>query len=109
MKLVEAGVPLVDVSIERIARAAGVGKRDDLVALLESLRQRGGPVSGLSVILHNAHAQRRGSLKMRKPGRAWPGAAACTGEPRTAPAPAGSAGRPLPLTFFAYFEAHRLP
>jgi AcrR family transcriptional regulator len=74
MKLLEDGVPLTEVSIERVARTAGVGKatiyrrwsgkeelfvdvlraaepadpelpgtsmRDDLVVLLESLRQRG--------------------------------------------------------------------
>ncbi|WP_326762635.1 TetR/AcrR family transcriptional regulator [Streptomyces phaeochromogenes] len=96
MKLLEDGVPLADVSIERIARSAGVGKaaiyrrwsdkedlfvdvmwaaepaepelpgtsmRDDLVVLLESLRQRA-LVSGLSAILHNAHAQMRSSPKL---------------------------------------------
>lgn len=96
MKFLEDGVPLTDVSIERIARSAGVGKaaiyrrwsdkedlfvevmraaepaepelpgtsmRDDLVVLLESLRQRG-LVSGLSTILHNARAQMRSSPKL---------------------------------------------
>lgn len=96
MQLLEDGVPLADVSIERIARSAGVGKaaiyrrwsdkedlfvdvmraaepaepelpgtsmRDDLVVLLESLRQRS-LVSVLSAILHNAHAQMRSSPKL---------------------------------------------
>ncbi|MFJ9154834.1 TetR/AcrR family transcriptional regulator [Streptomyces sp. NPDC102270] len=96
MNLLEDGVPLGDLSVERIARTAGVGKaaiyrrwsdkedlfvdviraaesaepelpgtsmRDDLVVLLESLRQRS-LVSRLSAILHNAHAQTRSSPKI---------------------------------------------
>ncbi|MFJ2233826.1 TetR/AcrR family transcriptional regulator [Streptomyces sp. NPDC087859] len=96
MKLLEEGVPLAELSIERIARTAGVGKatiyrrwsgkeelfvdvvrsaeppdpelpgtsmRDDLVVLLESLRQRG-LVSRSSVILHNVHAQMKSSPKL---------------------------------------------
>ncbi|MEU0075567.1 TetR/AcrR family transcriptional regulator [Streptomyces sp. NPDC006332] len=96
MNLLEDGVPLGELSVERIARTAGVGKaaiyrrwsgkedlfvdviraaesaepelpgtsmRDDLVVLLESLRQRG-LVSRLSAILHNAHAQTRNSPKI---------------------------------------------
>ncbi|MET7294854.1 TetR/AcrR family transcriptional regulator [Streptomyces griseoloalbus] len=93
MRLLEEGVPLAEVSIERIARTAGVGKatiyrrwsgkeqlfvdvllaaeppdpelpgtsmRDDLVALLESLRRRG--LAGrASAILHNVHAQMKSS------------------------------------------------
>ncbi|WP_327714743.1 TetR/AcrR family transcriptional regulator [Streptomyces sp. NBC_00490] len=96
MKLLEDGVPLADISIERIARSAGVGKaaiyrrwsdkeqlfvdvmraaepaerelpgtsmRDDLVVLLESLRQRA--LAGRSsAILHNAHAQMRSSPRI---------------------------------------------
>ncbi|MFC5953638.1 TetR/AcrR family transcriptional regulator [Streptomyces pratens] len=96
MKLLEDGVPLAELSIERIARTAGVGKatiyrrwsgkeelfvdvlraaepgdpelpgtsmRDDLVALLESLRRRG--LAGrASVILHNVHAQMKSSPKI---------------------------------------------
>lgn len=96
MKLLEEGVPLAELSIERIARTAGVGKatiyrrwsgkeelfvdvirsaeppdpelpgtsmRDDLVVLLESLRQRG-LVSRSSMILHNVHAQMKSSPKI---------------------------------------------
>ncbi|WP_326752314.1 TetR/AcrR family transcriptional regulator [Streptomyces hirsutus] len=96
MKLLEDGVPLAELSIERIARTAGVGKatiyrrwsgkeellvdvlraaepgdpelpgtslRDDLVALLESLRRRG-LASRNSVILHNVHAQMKSSPKI---------------------------------------------
>lgn len=96
MKLLEDGVPLAELSIERVARTAGVGKatiyrrwsgkeelfvdvmraaeppdpvlpgtsmRDDLVVLLESLRQRG-LVSRSSVILHNAHTQMKSSPKI---------------------------------------------
>ncbi|GAB3179425.1 TetR/AcrR family transcriptional regulator [Streptomyces incanus] len=96
MKLLEDGVPLAELSIERIARTAGVGKatiyrrwsgkealfvdvlraaepvdpelpgtclRDDLVALLESLRRRG-LASRASVILHNVHAQMKSSPKL---------------------------------------------
>ncbi|MER6188105.1 TetR/AcrR family transcriptional regulator [Streptomyces sp. NPDC001652] len=96
MNLLEDGVPLGDLSVERIARTAGVGKaaiyrrwsdkedlfvdviraaesavpalpgtsmRDDLVVLLESLRQRS-MVGRLSAILHNAHAQTRSSPKI---------------------------------------------
>lgn len=96
MKLLEDGMPLAELSIERIARTAGVGKatiyrrwsgkeelfvdvlraaepgdpelpgtsmRDDLVALLESLRRRG-LASRASVILHNVHAQMKSSPKI---------------------------------------------
>lgn len=96
VKLLEDGVPLAELSIERIARTAGVGKaaiyrrwsgkeelfadvvraaeppdaelpgtsvRDDLVVLLESLRQRG-LVSRSSAILHNVHAQMKTSPKV---------------------------------------------
>ncbi|MFI1163036.1 TetR/AcrR family transcriptional regulator [Streptomyces sp. NPDC020801] len=96
MKLLEDGVPLAELSIERIARTAGVGKatiyrrwsgkeelfvdvvraaeppdpelpgtsmRDDLVALVEQLRQRG-LVSRSSVILHNVYAQMKSSPKI---------------------------------------------
>ncbi|MFF5441293.1 TetR/AcrR family transcriptional regulator [Streptomyces achromogenes] len=89
MKLLEEGVPLAELSIERIARTAGVGKatiyrrwsgkeelfievvraaeppepelpgtsmRDDLLVLLENLRQRG-LASRSSVLLHNVHVQ----------------------------------------------------
>ncbi|MFD3623534.1 TetR/AcrR family transcriptional regulator [Streptomyces sp. NPDC058698] len=93
MKLLEDGVPLAELSIERIARTAGVGKatiyrrwsgkeelfvdvmraaeppdpelpgtsmRDDLVALLESLRLRG--LAGrTSAILHHVRAQMKSS------------------------------------------------
>ncbi|MGQ5656247.1 TetR/AcrR family transcriptional regulator [Streptomyces sp. EKR5.2] len=92
----EEGVPLADLSIERIARTAGVGKatiyrrwsdkedlfvdvmrsteppdpelpgtsmRDDLVVLLESLRQRG-LASRSSAILHNVYAQMKTSPKI---------------------------------------------
>ncbi|WP_055489738.1 TetR/AcrR family transcriptional regulator [Streptomyces sp. TP-A0356] len=96
MKLIEDGVPLADLSIERIARTAGVGKatiyrrwsdkedlfidvlraaepedpelpgtsaRDDLVVLLESLRQRG-LASRSSAILHNVYVQMKSSPKI---------------------------------------------
>ncbi|MER7690379.1 TetR/AcrR family transcriptional regulator [Streptomyces sp. NPDC097610] len=99
IQLLEDGVPLADLSIERIARTAGVGKaaiyrrwsgkenlyvdviraaepsgpsdlelpgtsmRDDLVVLLESLRQRG-VVSRSSAILRNVLAQMRTSPKI---------------------------------------------
>lgn len=96
MKLIEGGVPLADLSIERIARTAGVGKatiyrrwsnkedlfvdvmraaepedpelpgtsmRDDLVVLVESLRQRG-LASRSSAILRNVHAQMKSSPKI---------------------------------------------
>ncbi|KFG01861.1 TetR family transcriptional regulator [Streptomyces scabiei] len=96
MKLLEDGAPLADLSVERIARTAGVGKaaiyrrwsakadlfvaviraaepaepelpgtsmRDDLVVLLEALRQRS-LASRSSAILHNAHAQMRCSPKI---------------------------------------------
>jgi AcrR family transcriptional regulator len=96
MKLLEEGVPLGDVSIERVARTAGVGKatiyrrwrgkeelfvdvlrtaepsdpelpgtsmRDDLIALLEAMRQRG-LVSRSSAILHNVYAQMKSSPKI---------------------------------------------
>ncbi|CAL9589234.1 MULTISPECIES: TetR/AcrR family transcriptional regulator [Streptomyces] len=89
MKLLEEGVPLAELSIERIARTAGVGKatiyrrwsgkeelfievvraaeppepelpgtsmRDDLLVLLENLRQRG-LASRSSLLLHNVHVQ----------------------------------------------------
>jgi AcrR family transcriptional regulator len=96
MKLLEDGVPLGDLSIERIARTAGVGKatiyrrwsgkeelfvdvlraaepddpelpgtsmRDDLIVLLESLRQRG-LATRSSAILHNVYAQMKSSPKI---------------------------------------------
>jgi AcrR family transcriptional regulator len=96
MKLLEEGVPLADLSIERIARTAGVGKatiyrrwngkeelfvdvvrtaeppdpelpgtslRDDLVALMEQLRQRG-LMTRSSALLHNVHAQMKSSPKI---------------------------------------------
>ncbi|MFF5492776.1 TetR/AcrR family transcriptional regulator [Streptomyces aquilus] len=96
MKLLEDGVPLAELSIERIARTAGVGKaaiyrrwsgkeelfvdvvrsaeppepplpgtsmRDDLVVLLESLRQRG-LLNRTSAILHNVYAQMKQSPKI---------------------------------------------
>ena len=96
MKLLEDGVPLAEISIERVARTAGVGKatiyrrwsgkeelfvdvvrsaepedpelpgtsmRDDLVVLLESLRQRG-LVSRQSAILHNVYAQMKSSPRI---------------------------------------------
>jgi len=96
MKLLEEGVPLADLSIERIARTAGVGKatiyrrwsgkeelfvdvlraaepadpvlpgtsmRDDLVVLLEALRQRG-LLNRSSAILHNVYAQMKSSPKL---------------------------------------------
>ncbi|MFJ3668249.1 TetR/AcrR family transcriptional regulator [Streptomyces sp. NPDC090106] len=97
MKLLEDGVPLAELSIERIARTAGVGKaaiyrrwsdkeelfvdvvraaeppdpeelpgtslRDDLVVLLETLRQRG-LANRSSAILHNVHAQMKSSPKI---------------------------------------------
>ncbi|MFD5757548.1 TetR/AcrR family transcriptional regulator [Streptomyces sp. NPDC127044] len=89
IKLLEDGVPLAEISIERLARTAGVGKatiyrrwsgkeelfvdvmrateppdtelpgtsmRDDLIALLEPLRQRGPPRRS-SALLHNVYAQ----------------------------------------------------
>ncbi|MFJ9561524.1 TetR/AcrR family transcriptional regulator [Streptomyces fuscichromogenes] len=96
MKLLEDGVPLAELSIERIARTAGVGKatiyrrwngkeelfvdvmraaeppdpelpgtsmRDDLVVLLESLRQRG-LMNRSSAILHNVYAQMKSSPRI---------------------------------------------
>ncbi|MDR3084449.1 MAG: TetR/AcrR family transcriptional regulator [Streptomyces sp.] len=108
MKLIEDGVPLADLSIERIARTAGVGKatiyrrwsskedlfidavrsaepedpelpgtsmRDDLVVLLESLRQRG-LANRTSAILHNAHVQMKSSPKI------WAAYHACVVAPR---------------------------
>ncbi|MFI6640101.1 TetR/AcrR family transcriptional regulator [Streptomyces sp. NPDC050504] len=89
VKLFEEGVPLAELSIERIARTAGVGKatiyrrwkgkeelfvdvladieppdpklpgtslRDDMIAFLEALRQRG-LAKRSSLLLHNVHAQ----------------------------------------------------
>lgn len=96
MKLLEEGVPLAEVSIERVARTAGVGKatiyrrwsgkeelfvdvmraaeppdpplpgtsmRDDLVVLLETLRQRG-LRNRSSALLHSVHAQMKSSPKL---------------------------------------------
>ncbi|MGW2421518.1 TetR/AcrR family transcriptional regulator [Streptomyces sp. NPDC001709] len=96
MKLLEDGVPLAELSIERVARTAGVGKatiyrrwsgkeelfvdvvraaeppdpelpgtslRDDLVALLEHLRQRG-LASRSSALLHNVYAQMKSSPRI---------------------------------------------
>ncbi|MFI0230827.1 TetR/AcrR family transcriptional regulator [Streptomyces sp. NPDC017086] len=96
MRLLEDGVPLAELSIERIARTAGVGKatiyrrwsgkeelfvdvvraaeppepelpgtsmRDDLLALLENLRQRG-LASRSSALLHNVHAQMKSNPRI---------------------------------------------
>ncbi|MFF0158192.1 TetR/AcrR family transcriptional regulator [Streptomyces sp. NPDC005263] len=96
VKLLEEGVPLAELSIERIARTAGVGKaaiyrrwsgkdelfvdvvrttepqdpelpgtsvRDDLVALLEQVRQRGLQTRS-SVVLHSVYAQMKSSPKI---------------------------------------------
>jgi AcrR family transcriptional regulator len=96
MRLLEEGVPFADLSIERIARTAGVGKatiyrrwsgkeelfvdvvraaeppdpplpgtsmRDDLVVLMEALRQRG-LRSRSSAIMHNVYAQMHSSPKL---------------------------------------------
>ncbi|ANS64804.1 TetR family transcriptional regulator [Streptomyces lincolnensis] len=96
VKLLEEGVPLAELSIERIARTAGVGKatiyrrwsgkeelfvdvvrsaeppdpvlpgtsmRDDLVASLEQLRERG-VLTRTSALLHNVHAQMKSSPKV---------------------------------------------
>ncbi|GAA3996378.1 TetR/AcrR family transcriptional regulator [Streptomyces plumbiresistens] len=96
MKLLEDGVPLAELSIERIARTAGVGKatiyrrwsgkeelfvdvvrtaepvdpelpgtsiRDDLVALLEQLRQRG-LMTRSSALLHSVYAQMKSSPRV---------------------------------------------
>ncbi|MFB6835970.1 TetR/AcrR family transcriptional regulator C-terminal ligand-binding domain-containing protein [Streptomyces sp. NPDC056361] len=94
--LLDEGVPLADLSVERIARTAGVGKatiyrrwagkeelfvdlvrsveppdpvlpgtsvRDDLVALLESLRQRG-LAKRSSAVLHHVFSQMQGYPKL---------------------------------------------
>ena len=96
MELLEDGVPLAELSIERIARTAGVGKatiyrrwsgkeelfadvvraaeppdpvlpgtslRDDLVALIEQMRQRA-LVTRSSALLHNVYAQMKSSPKI---------------------------------------------
>jgi len=96
IKLLEDGVPLAELSIERIARTAGVGKatiyrrwngkeelfvdvvrtaeppdaelpgtsmRDDLVSLLEQLRQRG-LMTRSSALLHSVFAQMKSSPKV---------------------------------------------
>jgi AcrR family transcriptional regulator len=96
MRLLEEGVPLSELSIERVARTAGVGKatiyrrwsgkeelfvdvvraaeppdpvlpgtsmRDDLVVLLEAMRQRG-LLNRSSAILHNVFAQMKSSPKI---------------------------------------------
>ncbi|WP_251093134.1 TetR/AcrR family transcriptional regulator [Streptomyces sp. Caat 7-52] len=96
IELLEEGVPLAELSIERIARTAGVGKatiyrrwsgkeelfvdviraaeppepelpgtsmRDDLLVLLENLRQRG-LASRSSALLHNVHAQMKTNPRM---------------------------------------------
>ncbi|MEV0095286.1 TetR/AcrR family transcriptional regulator [Streptomyces sp. NPDC050738] len=96
VNLLEEGAPLTEISIERIARTAGVGKatiyrrwkgkeellcdvmkaiepvdpplpgtsvRDDLVAMLESLRQRG-LAQRSSALLHNVFAQMKSSPKL---------------------------------------------
>ncbi|MFI6461780.1 TetR/AcrR family transcriptional regulator [Streptomyces sp. NPDC050538] len=96
MKLLEEGVPLAELSIERIARTAGVGKatiyrrwpgkeelfvdvvreaepqdpelpgtslRDDLVAMMEQLRQRG-LMTRSSALLHNVYAQMKSTPKV---------------------------------------------
>ncbi|WP_225636323.1 TetR/AcrR family transcriptional regulator [Streptomyces solaniscabiei] len=92
LELLEQGVPLAELSVERIARTAGVGKatiyrrwsgkeelfvdvvraaepedpvlpgtsmRDDLIVVLESLRQRG--LTTRSAILHSVYAQMKSS------------------------------------------------
>ncbi|PAZ10352.1 TetR family transcriptional regulator [Streptomyces sp. SA15] len=96
VKLLEEGVPLAELSIERIARTVGVGKatiyrrwsgkeelfvdvvraaeppdpelpgtsmRDDLVALLEQLRERG-LRARTSALLHNVYAQMKSSPRI---------------------------------------------
>jgi AcrR family transcriptional regulator len=96
MEVLEDGVPLAELSIERIARTAGVGKatiyrrwsgkeelfvdvvrtaeppdpelpgtsmRDDLVALLEQLRQRG-LMARSSALLHSVFAQMKSSPRV---------------------------------------------
>ncbi|WLW58652.1 TetR/AcrR family transcriptional regulator [Streptomyces sp. YU58] len=96
VKLLEEGVPFAELSIERIARTAGVGKatiyrrwsgkeelfvdvvrsaeppdpvlpgtsmRDDLVASLEQVRERG-VLARTSALLHNVHAQMKSSPKI---------------------------------------------
>jgi AcrR family transcriptional regulator len=96
IKLLEDGVPLAAISIERVARTAGVGKatiyrrwsgreelfcdvmraaepsgpelpgtstRDDLIALLESMRRRG-LANRTSTIAHNVLAQMKSSPKL---------------------------------------------
>ncbi|MGC5566190.1 TetR/AcrR family transcriptional regulator [Streptomyces sp. FR-108] len=99
MRLLEEGVPLAEISIERVARIAGVGKatiyrrwsgreelfcdvlrtaeppdpglpgtsmRDDLIVILESLRQRGLATRRSSAIMHNVYAQMKSSPKLWK-------------------------------------------
>jgi AcrR family transcriptional regulator len=96
VKLLEEGAPLAEISIERIARTAGVGKatiyrrwagkeellvdvlkdiepvdpplpgtsvRDDLVAMLESLRRRG-LAQRSSALLHNVFAQMKSAPRL---------------------------------------------
>ena len=96
MRLLDDGVPLAELSMERIARTAGVGKatiyrrwsdkealfvdvvraaeppdpelpgtsmRDDLVALLETLRMRG-VASRSSTLLHNVFSQMKRSPRI---------------------------------------------
>lgn len=96
--LLEDGVPLAEISIERVARTAGVGKatiyrrwsnreelfcdvmraaeqvdlklpgtstRDDLIALLESIRRRG-LANRTSSLVHNVLAQMKSSPKLWK-------------------------------------------
>ncbi|MFF3325919.1 TetR/AcrR family transcriptional regulator [Streptomyces sp. NPDC002889] len=96
VRLLEEGVPISELSIERIARTAGVGKatiyrrwegkealfldvvrsmepvdpplpgtsvRDDLIALVEMLRQRG-LAKRSSALLHNAFAQMQSYPKL---------------------------------------------
>ncbi len=108
LELLEDGVPLAEVSIERVARTAGVGKatiyrrwsgkeelfcdvlraveppdpelpgtslRDDLLALLESLRRRG-LANRSSALLHNVQAQ------MKSQPRLWAAYHATVVEPR---------------------------
>ncbi|MER7717159.1 TetR/AcrR family transcriptional regulator [Streptomyces flaveolus] len=95
LELLEQGVPLAELSVERIARTAGVGKatiyrrwsgkeelfvdvvraaepedpvlpgtsmRDDLIVILESLRQRG--LTTRSAILHSVYAQMKSSPRI---------------------------------------------
>lgn len=109
--LLEEGLPLCELSVDRIARTAGVGKatvyrrwagkealfvdvvrsiepvdpplpgtsvRDDLVAMVETVRRRGLD-KGASALLHNVFAQMQ----------SYPGSGTCTSAPRWHPVAAG--------------------